>query len=62
MTILIFVMKSVVGGRFVSFFVKSIKLKSSSRLQGVTARTFVPLAVGRNAEFHDEELFHEKSD
>jgi carbon-monoxide dehydrogenase small subunit len=41
-------MKSVVGGHFVPFFVKYIKLKSPSRLQGLTARTFVPPAVGRS--------------
>jgi len=62
MMIPIFVMKSVVGGHFVSFFVKYIKLKSTSRLQGLTARTFFPPAVGRSREFLKEELFHEKAD
>ena len=62
MMIPIFVMRSAVGGHFVSFFVKFIKLKSTRRLQGLTARTFVPPAVGRRGEFLDEELFHEKAD
>jgi len=62
MMIPIFVMKSAVGGHFVHFFVKYIKLKSPSRLQRLTGRYFVPPAVRRGREFHDEELFHEKAD
>jgi carbon-monoxide dehydrogenase small subunit len=38
MMIPIFVMKSVVGGHFVPFFVKYIKLKSPSRLQRLTGK------------------------
>ncbi len=41
----IFVMKLVAGGHFVSFFVKSIKLKSTNRLRGLAARAFVTLAL-----------------
>ena len=52
MMIPIYVTKSVVGGHFVSFFVKSIKLRSTSGLQGLPARTFAPPAEGRGAEFH----------
>jgi hypothetical protein len=62
MMIPIFVMKSVVGGHFVPFFVKYIRLKSPSRLQRLPGRYFVLPAVGRSGEFHDEELFDEKTD
>ena len=61
MMILIFVMKSVVGGHFVSFFVKSIKMKSTSRLQRLPGSYSVPPVVGRGGEFRDKELFHEKA-
>jgi len=53
MMILIFVMKSVVGGHFAPFFVKYIKLKSPNRLQRLTGRYFIPPALGKSGEFHD---------
>jgi hypothetical protein len=54
----IFVMKSVVDGHFVPFFVKYIKRKSPSRLQRLTGRTFVPLALGRDGGLHNLEWIH----
>jgi hypothetical protein len=62
MMIPIFVMKSVVDGHFVPFFVKYIKLKSPSRIQRLTGRYSVPPAVGRGGEFHDKELCREEAD
>jgi hypothetical protein len=61
MMIPIFVMRSVGGGPFVPFFVKSIGLKSLSWLQRLTHRWFAPPAVSKNGEVHEEELIIEEA-